>query len=72
MAMSAMALNRYKTVPKTSFSFVFLGSVLFVISDTFIALHKFLMPIPGERLIVMPTYMAAQFLIMWGILKQFE
>lgn len=72
MAMSAMALNRYKTVSKTSFSFVFLGSVLFVISDTLIALHKFLLPIPSERLIVMPTYMAAQFLIMWGILKQFE
>ncbi len=72
LVMSAMALTRYKTVSKASFNFVFYGSVLFVISDTLIALDKFLTPIPNDRLLVMSTYMAAQFLIMKGILKQFE
>lgn len=72
LSMSAMALNRFKAVSSTSFSLVFFGSVLFVISDTLIALDKFLMPIPNDRIFVMSTYIAAQFLIMKGILKQFE
>ncbi len=72
LGMSAMALNRYKAVNSTSFNLVFVGSVLFVISDTLIALDKFLSPIPNDRLLVMSTYIAAQFLIMMGILKQFE
>jgi len=72
LGMSVMALNRFKTVSSQSFSFVFYGSLLFVVSDTLIALDKFLMPIPNDRFLVMSTYMAAQFLIMRGILKQFE
>jgi uncharacterized membrane protein YhhN len=72
MGMSAMALNRFRAVNQLSFYLVFAGSVLFVISDTLIALDKFLTPIPNDRIFVMSTYMAAQFLIMKGILKQFE
>ena len=72
VGMSAMALNRYKTVNKTSFIQVFGGSVLFMISDSFIALDKFFTPIPNDRLLVMSTYIAAQYLIMRGILKQFD
>jgi len=70
--MSAMALNRYKAVSFKSFYIVFSGSLLFVISDTLIALDKFLMPIPNDRIFVMSTYIVAQFLIMKGILKQFD
>jgi uncharacterized membrane protein YhhN len=72
LGMSAMALNRFKSVSSVSFYLVFAGSVLFVISDTLIALDKFFSPIPNDRLLVMSTYIAAQFLIMMGILKQFE
>jgi uncharacterized membrane protein YhhN len=72
MGMSVMALHRFRAVNQLSFSLVFAGSVLFVVSDTLIALDKFLTPIPNDRLLVMSTYMAAQFLIMKGILKQFE
>jgi uncharacterized membrane protein YhhN len=72
VGMSAMALNRYKTVNKTSFLHVFAGSVLFVISDTLIALDKFFTSIPADRLLIMSTYIAAQYLIMKGILKQFD
>ena len=67
-----MALNRYKVVSSLSFLMVFCGSILFVISDSLMALDKFLIPIPNDRLFVMSTYIAAQFLIMKGILKQFE
>jgi uncharacterized membrane protein YhhN len=72
LGMSAMALNRFKTVPSKSFYFVFIGSVLFVISDSIIAIDKFLVSVPNDRLLIMATYIAAQFLIMKGLLKQFE
>ena len=71
LGMSAMALNRYKTVSIISFSTVFFGSVLFVISDSLIAIDKFYIIIPNDRIFVMSTYIAAQYLIMRGVLKQF-
>lgn len=72
LGMSVMALNRYKTVFSISFNLVFFGSLLFVISDSLIAIDKFLTPIPNVRIFVMSTYIAAQYLIMHGILKQFD
>lgn len=72
LLMSVMALNRFKTVSSISFSFVFFGSILFVLSDTMIAMDKFLTPIHNNGILVMSTYIAAQYLIMRGVLKQFE
>ena len=72
LSMSAMALNRYGNGHPISFSFVFAGSVLFVLSDLLIAVNRFVVPIPYEGIIVMSTYIAAQFFIMKGILKQYE
>ncbi len=72
LSMSVMALNRFKTVSPVSFSLVFFGSLLFVFSDTLIAFDKFLSPISYDRFFVMSTYIAAQFLIMKGVLKQFN
>lgn len=71
-AMSAMALNRYKIVNSLSFKLVFFGTIFFMISDTLIALNVFYTPIPYHRLYTMSTYISAQFLIMMGILKQFD
>jgi uncharacterized membrane protein YhhN len=70
--MSAMALNRYKVVNKLSFILVFSGSLFFIVSDTFIAFNLFYESIPHHRIYTMSTYIAAQSLIMTGILKQFE
>lgn len=36
------------------------GAVLFCISDTAIAVNRFLLPLPGEQLVIMVTYYAAQ------------
>ncbi len=72
LGMSVMALNRKGVHPELSFSLVFIGSLLFIASDTLIALDKFLTPIPSDRFWVMSTYMAAQFLIVNGVLKQHE
>ena len=72
LGMSSMALNRYGNGHPISFSFIFAGSILFVISDSMIAINKFLTPIPYEGLFVMSTYISAQFLIMKGLLKQYQ
>lgn len=72
LSMSAMALNRFGNGHPISFSYVFIGSLLFVMSDTMIAINKFLAPIPFEGIFVMTTYISAQYLIMRGLLKQYE
>lgn len=71
LGMSVMALDRKGVIPEKSFQFVFIGSLLFVISDSAIAINKFLQPIPFDGIIVMSTYMAAQFLIVRGLILQF-
>ena len=72
LSMSAMALNRFGNGHPISFSLVFAGSLLFVLSDTMIALNKFLAPIPYEGILIMTSYISAQYLIMRGLLKQYE
>lgn len=72
LTMSATALNRYGNGHPVSFSLVFAGSLLFVVSDSLIAINRFLVAIPYEGLLVMPTYIGAQYLIMRGLLFQYE
>jgi uncharacterized membrane protein YhhN len=49
---------------------VTLGASLFIISDSLIAVDKFLMPIPMAGIFIMVTYYAANFLIAYGFLNQ--
>jgi uncharacterized membrane protein YhhN len=72
LGMSSMALNRFGNGHPISFSYVFIGSILFVLSDSMIAINKFLVPIPYEGIFIMTTYISAQYLIMKGLLKQYE
>jgi len=72
LTMSVMALNRYGNGHPQSFTLVFAGSLLFIISDSLIAISRFLLAIPYEGLLVMTTYIGAQYLIMRGLLKQYE
>ncbi|MEE9309507.1 MAG: lysoplasmalogenase [Cocleimonas sp.] len=73
-AMGLMAALRYKSVTVTSFYLVLVGATLFIISDTFIALDKFLFnsQLPFASLIIMSTYILAQFLIVQGLMKREE
>lgn len=70
IAMSMMALNRKGRVNRRSFLLVFIGSVLFVISDSLIALDKFYRDIPLAGFWIMITYISAQYLIMRGLLLE--
>ena len=49
--------------------FVILGAILFVISDSLIAVNRFLVPIPAHNLMIMITYYTAQWFIATGVLK---
>ncbi|GAB3995979.1 hypothetical protein GCM10028807_37570 [Spirosoma daeguense] len=51
---------------------VSVGAVLFILSDSAIAVDKFLQPIPGATWFIMTTYAAAQFLIVTGMLTPDE
>jgi uncharacterized membrane protein YhhN len=73
VGMALTALNRWRQVPDESFARVFMGAMLFVLSDSLIALNTFaqaVLPLPMPRLWIMLTYMAAQFLIVTGMLQQ--
>jgi uncharacterized membrane protein YhhN len=48
---------------------VFVGALLFMLSDCLIAINKFMMPIGHAELCIMSTYMAGQFLIVRGLLE---
>jgi uncharacterized membrane protein YhhN len=63
------ALNRYKKTSPKSFVLVTFGAFLFVFSDAMIAWNKFVGPFWNAGLLIMLTYIAAQTLIVSGLLK---
>jgi uncharacterized membrane protein YhhN len=63
------ALFRFGRTNAPSFAMVFGGAILFMISDSLLAIDKFLDPIPIASFWVMSTYISAQFLIIKGIIK---
>jgi uncharacterized membrane protein YhhN len=44
-----------------------LGAILFMLSDSTLALNKFRAPIRQSAIIIMSTYWAAQLLIAWSV-----
>jgi uncharacterized membrane protein YhhN len=67
--MAWTALLRLNSVSVNSFRFVFAGAILFLISDSLIAIGRFVVHFPLEALWIMGTYSAAQFMIVTGLLK---
>lgn len=51
------------------FATIILGAALFIISDSLIAVNKFINPLPLGHLLIMITYISAQFLIIRSIVK---
>jgi uncharacterized membrane protein YhhN len=70
IGMSMAALNRNGRVNRSSFLLVFTGSLLFVLSDSMIALDRFYAEIPLGGLWIMLTYISAQYLIMRGLILE--
>ena len=72
LTMGIWAHKRRGATSAASFMLVSTGVILFVISDGLIAINKFAFEVPAERILVMSTYIAAQYLIVRGLLKHEE
>ncbi|MEM7371087.1 MAG: lysoplasmalogenase [Bacteroidota bacterium] len=73
LGMALSGLNRKGRVSEESFRPVLLGALLFMLSDSMIAIHRFaeqMISIPAVQLWIMFTYMSAQYLIITGLLKE--
>jgi uncharacterized membrane protein YhhN len=70
--MLAGAINRMEKVNRASYYMVLTGAVLFVISDSAIAVNKFSYHFESSGAVIMSTYVIAQFLIITGYIKQFN
>jgi len=68
--MAITASLRKGNVPTISYNLVLIGALLFVISDSFIAINKFYSAVPNEHILIMSTYALAQYCIVMGIIKQ--
>jgi len=63
------AINRHSRVSDYSFFMVLLGAVLFMFSDSIIAINKFYHPFDLANFFIMFLYITAQYLIVKGVLK---
>ena len=69
LAMVTAAFLRRGNVPKLSYTFVLLGALFFMISDSILAVNKFYTPLDYSSISIMTTYASAQYLIIFGILR---
>ncbi|HEY3402353.1 MAG TPA: lysoplasmalogenase [Ohtaekwangia sp.] len=65
------ALFRMGRTNQSSFWLVFAGALLFMVSDSLLAINKFFHPITYAGVFIMTTYISAQFLIVKGLIKHF-
>jgi uncharacterized membrane protein YhhN len=67
VGMVATARDRFKKCNPSSFWQVFIGAVLFFVSDGAIAISRFFWEFPESGIVIMGTYATAQLLIVMGI-----
>ena len=67
--MAITSIHRFGKTSTSSFWMVTIGALLFMFSDSTIALDKFVDPISNARLIIMTTYIAGQYFIVQGLVK---
>jgi uncharacterized membrane protein YhhN len=72
LVMGIWAHKRRGATTARSFVLVATGAMLFVLSDGMIAVNKFAVAIPHERILIMSIYITAQYLIVQGLLKHME
>lgn len=71
LLMGLTALNRYQRVDPKSFRQVFTGALLFMISDSLLAVNKFYFPFFFSSFFIMLTYVLAQYFIVSGMVQYF-
>lgn len=66
--MGIFAMYRMSATNKLSFRLILAGALLFIASDSMIAINKFVSPLSNASLLIMSTYIIAQYLIVKGTL----
>ncbi len=72
LSMLVAAINRKGKVNPQSYQLVLMGAILFVLSDSMIAVNKFKQSFELARVAIMGSYITAQYLIAIGCLRQFN
>lgn len=67
--MLLFAFNGFLTWSRPGNNYVFYGAVIFVISDSILAIDKFYTSLEKGSFFIMITYLVAQYLLVLGILK---
>jgi len=67
--MAGMASLRKNQTTNESYKLGLFGSILFVLSDSILAINKFYLDIPLAGVLIMSTYIVAQYLLTEGILR---
>ncbi|TDO83252.1 putative membrane protein YhhN [Flavobacterium chryseum] len=67
--MLLFAFNGFLVWKKSGSKLVFIGAIVFVVSDTILAINKFYSPIEKSAFFIMLTYLVAQYLLVIGVLK---
>jgi len=62
MIMAGLAIQRYVDVGGAPAFKAFLAAVLFLVSDSVLAVNRFVRPLPGAQKIILSTYFSAQIL----------
>jgi uncharacterized membrane protein YhhN len=70
LMMLLTTFHRLDKVPSASFWYVAVGATLFVLSDSMIAISRFVAPFPMSGILIMVTYAVGQYLIVEGFLKK--
>jgi uncharacterized membrane protein YhhN len=65
--MLLLALHMFYLQNKRAGKFLAAGAILFVLSDSILAINKFLQPVPAAGVLIMLTYGLAQFFIVYGV-----
>jgi len=72
MLMVMTAIFRYGRTSDKSFRFILFGAILFMASDSTLAMNKFYSPVPFAGIWIMTTYIVAQYLIVRGAIAHPE
>jgi uncharacterized membrane protein YhhN len=66
LSMAMVAAARYKAEPTLENRTVLFGALFFVVSDSLLAVNKFILPLPYSGVLVLGTYYSAQECILLG------
>ena len=72
LAYISIILTMGWTALRTGSIFAIIGALLFLASDSYLAINKFVMPLPFSHEVIMTTYYSAQLLIALSILQYSE